>query len=424
MRCVDERVSAVTDKEILKPLIDRVQDLANRQKEQFKKELWAKFNALQPVDKIPICVTFELIPGPQWDLMFGANHLRCKSPLARQIEMDLKKRTWAAQNIPDDHVIWPVVWVQAIEAAAPDWGVPIEWHASQDPLGAKQIIAPFIDRIDLSKLRSPVTQVDEEATKARVTEACELVGNRLPVHVRYPRMNDAPFDTAVQMRGLESILLDAYDSPELLQGLMEFITTAMIADHQRRQQCGWINVPVDPTRKYQMVTVPRHICAYLPEGFADRKPAIADEWAYISAQTSSGLGPDMYEKFVNPYNCRIAELYTNKTVYYHGCECLDQKLDSIAKMPNLRRHHVSPWSSLKAAVQKYQGHVVLEVHVHPTEVIFNASREEMRSEVVRLVKEAQGHPLCLNLSDIHSLGGNPATLKHWAQTAQEVVEEL
>jgi hypothetical protein len=32
--------------------------------------------------------------------------------------------------------------------------------------------------------------------------------------------------------------------------------------------------------------------------------------------------------------------------------------------------------------------------------------------------------MCLNLSDIHSLGGNPATLKYWAQAAQEVVEEL
>ncbi len=182
-------------------------------------------------------------------------------------------------------------------------------------------------------------------------------------------------------------------------------------------------MPIDPSNKYLMVTVPRHICSYLPQDLATRKPGIRDEWAYISAQTSSGFGPEMYEKFVNPYNCRIAELYSNGTVYYHGCECLDGKLDSIARIPNLRRHHVSPWSSLKKAVEKFQGRVALEVHVHPTEVIFNASREEMRDEVARLIKEAQGHPMCLNLSDIHSLAGNPATLKYWAQAAQEVIEE-
>ncbi len=411
----------MTDKEILKPLVDRVLDLASRQREQYKKDLWARFNALQPVAKIPVCVTFEGIPAPQWDLMFGPNFLRCRNSLARQIEFDLRKRAWAAQNVPDDHVLWPAVSVTA--AAAPyDWGVPITWHSPSEPLGAKQIVPPFADGIDLAKLRQPATQVDEAATKFRLDEISELVGGKLPVHVRYPRLTNAPFDIAVEMRGLQNILLDAYDAPDLLHGLMDFITSAIIADHKRREACGWINAPVDPSGKYRMVPIWRHISAYLPEGFASRKPQLADEWAYVSAQTSSGLGPEMYEQFVNVYDCRIAELYTDKTVYYHGCECLDRKLDSIAGMPNLRRHHVSPWSSVKLAADKYKGSAVLEVHVHPTEVIFNASREEMTAEVDRLVKQAGGHPMCLNLSDVHSLAGNPATLKYWAQAAQEVVE--
>jgi hypothetical protein len=411
----------VTDKEILKPLVDRVLALSSRQREQYKKELWARFNALQPVGKIPVCVTFEGIPAPQWDLMFGPNHLRCRGSLARQVEFDLKKRTWAAAHIPDDHVLWPAAFIPA--AAAPyDWGVPLQWHSPEDPLGAKQIVAPFADGIDLSKLRQPLTRVDEGATKFRVEEVSELVGGRLPVHARYPRLTDAPFDTAVEMRGLQNALLDTCDAPDQLLGLMEFVTNAIIADHRHREECGWINAPADPSGKYQMIPIWRHICGYLPEGFAGRKPQVADEWAYISAQTSSGLGPQAYERFVNVYNCRIAELYTNKTVYYHGCERLDQKLDSIARMPNLRRYHVSPWSSVKLAAKKFQGSVALEVHVHPTEVMFNASREQMRDEISRLVKEAEGHPMCLNLSDIHSLAGNPATLKYWAQEAQEVVE--
>jgi len=37
------------------------------------------------------------------------------------------------------------------------------------------------------------------------------------------------------------------------------------------------------------------------------------------------------------------------------------------------------------------------------------------------VKEAAGHPMSVNLSDIHTLAGNPATLKHWAQAAQDVI---
>lgn len=413
----------MTDKEILKPLIDRTLDLAQRQKEQFKKELWAKFNGLEPVEKIPVCVTFELIPDSQWNLMFGANHLRCNSELARQIEFDLKKRTWAAHNIPDDHVLWPVVFVPAVQATPHSWGVPIEWHSSTDPEGAKEIIAPFAESVDLSKLQQPRTQIDAQATSARVEEAADLLSRRLPVQVRYPRMNDAPFDIAVEMRGLEKTMLDVSDHPERLHALLDFLTTAIIADHRHRQEQGWINATLDPSDKYLMVPVLRHVSAAASPGFAGRKPHLSDEWAYISAQTSSGLGPDMYAQFVAPYNNRLAELYTNKTVYYHGCECLDQKLDAIAQMPNLRRHHVSPWSSLPKAVEKYQGSVVLEVHVHPAEVLLNASKEQMRAEIDKLIKEGAGHPMCLNLSDIHSLAGNPATLKFWAQAAQEALED-
>ncbi|MFH0939466.1 MAG: hypothetical protein V1899_09335 [Planctomycetota bacterium] len=95
----------------------------------------------------------------------------------------------------------------------------------------------------------------------------------------------------------------------------------------------------------------RHIASYLPVGFAERKPRLTDEWPYVSAQTSAGLGPKQYADFVHRYNCRLAEIYTSG-VYYHGCECLDQKLPIIATLPNLRRHHVSPWSSVAAATKQ------------------------------------------------------------------------
>ncbi len=414
----------MTDKDILKPLIDRTLYLAGRQKNDYHKQLWATLNAGEPVDKIPVCVTFEGIPGPQWDLMFGPNQLHCRSLLARQIELDLKKRTWAAANIPDDHVLWPVVSITAVQPGGYDWGVPITWRQSGDELGAKEIVPPFAEKIDLTQLRQPVTQLDEDATKFQVDEARDLVGGRLPVVVRYPRLADMPFDIAVQMRGMENLLIDVVDAPDEVHGLMDFITGAIIADHRHREQRGWINAQPDPSGRYQMVPIWRHIAAPLPADFAGRKPRISDEWAYVSAQTSAGLGPEMYEEFVNAYNCRIAELYTNRTVYYHGCENLDAKLDAIMRLPNLRRHHVSPWSSVKLAAEKMPADVVLEVHAHPTEVMFSASREDMQAEVARLVRQAGGHRMCLNLSDIHSLGGNPATLKCWAQVAQEVASGL
>lgn len=412
----------MNDRELLKPLIDQLLALAERPDQEPKKQLWARFNALQPVDKVPVCITFEGIPAPQWDLLFGPDHLQCKTELARRIEFDLKTRVWMARNVPDDHVVWPAILVSATQAAPPDWGVPLHWRPSNDPLGAKEIVAPFADRINLEKLRHPRTEIDEPATQDRLAQAAELVEHRLAVHPRYPTLGEAVFDDAVRLRGMEQIFLDLIDRPQLIHELMRFITDSVVADHQRRQDRGWINAPPDPTGRYQMVPVFRHIAAYLPPDFADRKPLLRDEWAYVTAQTSAGLGPEMYARFVHQYNCRLAELFTAGTVYYHGCEQLDQKLDSIARLPNLRRHHVSPWSSVELAAEKFAGSVLLEVHAHPTEVFFGAEADDMRREIERLLKSAAGHPLCLNLSDIHSLGGNPHTLRTWAQIAQDTVE--
>lgn len=46
----------------------------------------------------------------------------------------------------------------------------------------------------------------------------------------------------------------------------------------------------------------------------------------------------------------------------------------------------------------------------------------MYSDIKRLVDAAEGVPMDLNLSDIHSFNGNPELLTMWAEEAQKVAE--
>jgi hypothetical protein len=129
----------------------------------------------------------------------------------------------------------------------------------------------------------------------------------------------------------------------------------------------------------------------------------------------------MYREFVHDYNCRLARHYPLGTVYYHGCEPLDQKIEHIQHLPNLRRFHVSPWSSVARAVEVLQGKAVMEVHAHPGKVLFGMTESDMRKEIRRLLDAADGMPMDLNLSDIHTVNGRPETLAIWARIAQEEV---
>jgi uroporphyrinogen-III decarboxylase len=237
----------------------------------------------------------------------------------------------------------------------------------------------------------------------------------------YPSLGHRAFDYAVQMRGMDRLLMDVIDQPETVQQLLEFITSAVEQSHRQREAKGWINCSPDPSGRYQAVSSPWRVNAsFLAPDFFQRKPCLADEWAYVTDQTSAGLGPAQYAEFISPYHMRLASFSTQQTVYYHGCETLDGKFPLIAKLPNLRRVHVSPWSSVRRAVEVFQGRVAMEVHAHPGNVFFAFTPEQMRQEIEGLVEGAQGMPMDLNLSDVHSLNGKPEILRTWTQIAQEL----
>lgn len=409
------------DTEILRPLVDRLIELSALPEQEIKKKLWADHQALRPVPRMPVCVYYEGIPSQHWKLMLGEDHVRCEDSLARTVEQDLRKRIWMAENVPDDHIVWPSIVVSYPAKHVQGWGVDLGWHSSGAALGAKGYDPPFKDKIDLSRLTTPRVQFDDDAGADLMEKASELVEGRLTVFPRYADISFAPFDVATHMRGMQGLLLDCALAPDDVAGLVDFVAAAQEQHLERREREGRINCHHHPGTRYQQVGFRVH-CADVEEGFEGRKPLLRDEWVYLSAQTSAGLGPPQYAKLVQPFTERHARYFTDQTVYYHACECLDHKMDVIAGLSNLRRYHVSPWSNLGLAVEKFQGQMVLEAHDHPGETFFCATKDEMRQRIRSLFEQSQGHPMDVNISDIHSFNDDPALLTQWAQLAREESE--
>ncbi len=414
------------DARTLQPLVNKILELSAHPRQEERKKLWAGHHALYATERIPVTVYYEGIPRSQWKFMFGKNYLKTKSALAQRIEFDLKRQLWMAENVPDDHIIWPSVILPAAILQPVRWGVPLKWVGTDEnannPLEARKIIPPFVDQIDVGRLRFTDMVIDKTATSLRVEQANELVESRLHVDVYYSNLGYSPFEVAVKMRGIQNIMYDVIDHPDRVHSLMDFITSAYESHHRGREERGWINCALSADGKYTQVGFRVH-CAFRALDFNLEMPRLADEWAYISAQSSAGFSPELYEEFVHSYNVRLAKNFVNQTVYYHGCECLDRKLNVIAKLPNLRRFHVSPWSSLEVAKEIFQGELILEVHAHPGTVFFSFTREDMRSNLKELVRAAEGVPIDLNLSDIHSFNGDPELLTMWAEEAQRVAQE-
>lgn len=408
------------DTAVLKPLVAELLQRAAQPRQDQLKKLWADHQAMRPTGKIPVCVYYEGIPSTQWQVILGDNAAPlCRTAIGRHIENDLRQRLWIAANVPDDHIVWPTVTVRPAMARNVDWGVAFGLSGSKNPEDARHFTPVFTDGIDVSRLKFADMEVDAAATAAAIEQAHELVGPGVKVFVQYGHLGYCPFDVAVQMRGMDSIMYDVIDCPDKVHAMMEFLTAAHVQHHLNREKRGWINIFPSDDGRYTAFGWRVH-SAYLADDFHSRMPALRDEWAYVSAQTSSGLGPDMYAQFVQPYNQRLASLFCNKTVYYHGCECLDQKLDVLAGLANLRRFHVSPWSSVPAAAAKFAGKAVLEVHSHPGRVFFGQTQAQMKADLQELIRQASTAQLDLNLSDIHNVNNQPHVLTAWAQAAQEV----
>jgi len=412
------------DQELLKPLVNRLLELSSLPVQENRKKRWADHQALIKTAKTPVSVYWEGIPKPQWEEIFGRPIADCVSETGREVEFFLRRVIWTAEHIPDDHIVWPLTKLLVPMQKKRGWGLSMDWVGAHSSLEAAALATSMKGPIDTAPLTEPIWEVDEAAWKRKKEEALTLTEGRLDIYPYFDHLGYSPFDIAADMRGLEQIMMDALDDPEGLAELMNFITVAMEKHHLAREKNGWINHQIlDRSGRYQPVLEHRIHCVHSTHGGrnGDPIPRLRHEWPYVSAQTSSGFGPDMYEEFVHPYNAKLAAHFSNKTVYYHGCETLDQKLGCIQNLPNLRRQHVSPWSTVAKAVEVFQGSVVMEVHANPSLVFFGWGETEIRANLKDLFSAAKGMPLDLNLSDIHTVNHNPALLGLWAKCAQEVV---
>ncbi|MBD3175113.1 MAG: hypothetical protein GF320_08025 [Armatimonadia bacterium] len=407
----------MTDTEILRPLVDELIGRAAESRQAEGAELFAALNSLEPVPRAPVATVHELIPGEHWPLMLGEDSLRCRAADARALEWRLQRDLWADEHIGDDRPLFAHLVVQAAVHPLKGWGVQPQRRSLGGATTAWRDDPPFGGGIDLGKLTYPEHEHDAEETGRRLERLSELTEGRLPIHVQPPHLGHHPFDVAVSMRGMDNLLMDCALDADAAHGLMAFVTEGLRRNHLWRESEGLYNGVPSPCGRYCTLDWAFFHCARWPDGTAPLP--LTQEWAYVSGQTSAGLGPAKYAEFVQPYNERLAELHGEGRVYYHGCDCLDEKFETIANLPGVRRIHVSPWSSVGKARRVFGRDVVLEVHAHPTAVFFTHDRAAIRAEIEALLEQAGDARLDLNLNDIHSIAGNPCRLGEWTAIARE-----
>ena len=392
---------------ILLELAQQIRELAATPEHAARRRLWADFHALRPPRAL---VSYGMYTHVWERDIAGPELFHHRSGLARAIEVQLRARLWKAANVADDEPVLPTLWLGMPHPTGETrlWGVPISVLKTEGR-GAYKPVPPITCPDDLGKLHFPPYEADSAAAQSLEDEARKLIGDILPIKFHTDELHFGPFEWAVKLRGMDQLLYDVCDSPDFVHDLMRFITEGMANYHLAREAAGAVDA--ESSWGFHMYY------DALPPGAGAK---LKDSWAYCHAQSSASLSPRMYAEFIQPYNERIAGLFGR--VYYHGCEDLSAKVGIIRSLPNLRLFHVGPWTPVEPIVRELGTDFSLEVHSHPTNVLFAWTPEQIKDDLIRLHTGSGSSPHVLKLCDVETVDDRGERLKLWAELGREIVE--
>jgi hypothetical protein len=351
--------------------------------------------------------------------------LQCQDPWARGIEWGLRAEIFQFEVLQDDHVVEP--WISTNwQVSSSDYGVrAVRQRPDNDGhLGAERWDAPIqdLDR-DFHRLQPRTFSVDRLATDAQHARLEAVFGGLLPVRRRGGYWWTLGMTwSAIELIGLENLMLLMYDNPEGLHRLMAFLRD----DHLRF--AAWLESEGLLSLNNENDYIGSGSMGYTRRLPAGQKPPGAparcrDLWVLLESQETVSVSPAQFEEFVFPYQRDIAERFG--AVYYGCCEPVHTRLHVIERLPGLARVSVSPWCDEEKLAAAIGPRLVFSRKPNPTLIstpVFDEAA--IRADLRRTLEAARGCRVELIMKDVHTLHEEPGRLARWVQLARETVDAV
>lgn len=401
------------DKMILRELASKVAEYASRPIEREKWELWRKHNDLEPTRPVVFCD-----PENGWNEIITEDQLQCSGWLAKRWELVLRKELFWAEQLQDDKVIEPFFNI-GYTHSDDDWGV----HAKQiggTGGGSYMWEAALKDEKDIDKLHAPVCEIDHETTQATLELAKNTFGDILTVR----RIGSWWWSLGLtvelsQFRGLEQIMLDMIERPELIHHLMGILRDGMLQKLEFLEENNLLSLNTDQYVGSGGFGYTSELPASDPEG----PVRTTDMWGFCESQETVGISPKMFARFVFPYQLPLLEKFGLNC--YGCCEPLDLRWPIIKQIPKLRRVSVSAWADLEKMAGLLEDNYVFSMKPAPADLAKPEIDEEaIRKKLKDALEITRGCRVEIIMKDNHTIGHNPQNVIRWVQIAKEEAERI
>jgi len=148
-----------------------------------------------------------------------------------------------------------------------------------------------------------------------------------------------------------------------------------------------------------------------------------DIWFRGMAQIFGSVSPAMHEEFDLQYARGLMDKCA--FTYYGCCEALDNKIDLLKKIPNMRKIGVSPWANVRASAEAIGGAYVYARKPNPAMVAGTLDPAAIQKEIRETVEACRDNkcPYEFVLKDISTVSYRPQNLFEWADIVARTIDE-
>jgi len=393
------------ERERVRRLASEVIEMAHEPRMEAVRKRWRDVNALRKPDRAPVWCR----PVGCWSEILPADALQCQDPWLSRMEYGFLQ-TLYKRGVGDDTPVEPYFTVGAAFDVSPTnvWGVDIRRRTPNVAGGSWAYDPPLKEEADFERLRTPVFSYNAAKTNERLERMSDLLGDIAPVRLGAgPLLGATLGNAAADLRGLEQMMVDMTDRPDLSQRLMGYLRDAVLGSLDVVEETGLVT----PNNTGPMTTSD-------PLGAAgsDGRFSFRACWCMANSQEFDGVSPAMWEELCLNYQKPIFERFG--LVGYGCCENLTRKINGVLSIPNLRIFVCSAWTDLDVVLDKVGTRYCIMWRQKASDVVYgDASR--VRDDLMEGARRLQGCSYQIVLRELQTLAGNLDRLHVWTQAAIE-----
>jgi len=426
------------DRETLRELASRLAEIGSLPVQQEKIKLWKALNGLKPVRPM---VIVSNIPWHEMDVD-GELELQTEDAFSRYLETRLRRTLYGWKHMPVDMVVEPVVdvplaicGVDYLERPVAPEGILgldiVERTIAADPnndVVSHQYFDQLATEEDVQKIVNPTIVLDEEGTARAEEKAHEIFDGVIAVEMQGYFINFSPWDDISKWRGVQQILLDLADKPELMHKIVSRYTDAYLSLLDQLEEQGILGtIHQDIAFGQRIVQCSPDYADEIPaDGFDPARPrprhSARDCWTQGAAQIFDGVSPAMHQEFELDYAIKWYSRFG--LVYYGCCDQLHKKIDLIRQIPNLRKISMSPLANVEKGAEQIGGDFVFSRKPNPAVFVNDSWEPDAIERDIRETVDSCGRygcPVEIVMKDISTVRYKPQRLWEWADIAMRVV---